>query len=99
MAKRIIEQSTETKKVVGVQNPERMKLYDELAQFLSNKFQRKVDRVSPIYYYDEKGKKKKTGSYGLAFEFAGTLATLEIVLKGSKEDIKDFVIEETTLPD
>lgn len=90
-----------TKKVVGIANPEKVKLYDKVADFIAKAFEEEVYHVKPRTIKDPVTKKnKKTGSYGLLFKLpGGSLATLEIVIKSDGTSLEDFTVEATTIPD
>lgn len=90
-----------TKKVVGIANPEKVKLYDKVADFIAKAFEEEVYHVKPRTVKDPVTKKnKKTGSYGLLFKLpGGSLATLEIVIKSDGTSLEDFTVEATTIPD
>lgn len=96
MAK-IVNQVTEVKKTVGVADPDKIAMYDKVAEFIANEIGGKVMHVKPRSFKDEEtGKTKKTGSYGLLFALNGKLVTLEMVVKADTASSDDFIIEATT---
>ncbi len=83
-------------RTVGQSNPARDALYEDIAGFLTGKLGTAVHVVKPKTHKGVPNKNgtgdKVTGGYGLAFEFEGQIANLEIVLKRGTLD--DFTIVE-----
>lgn len=97
MAKVKNDVTNEVKKVVGVADPDKMAMYDKVAEFVAAEIGGDVFHVKPRSFKDEEtGKTKKTGSYGLLFNLNGKLVTLEMVVKADTASEDDFVIEATT---
>lgn len=98
MSKQIM-QVESTKKVVGIANPEKVKLYDELAEYIAKYYDGEVYHVKPKTVEDkETKKKKKTGGYGLLFKLpGGSFCTCELVVKSDGTSLKDYTVEATTI--
>ena len=93
------ESENKNKKLRGVDNPDKIALYDDVAQYLADILGATVSHVKPtVYKCEETGKSKKTGCYGLAFEKNGQLYTLEIVAKDDKISLENFIVEAETTP-
>lgn len=100
MSKQIM-QVESTKKVVGVANPEKVKLYDGLAEYIAQRYDGEVYHVKPKTVEDKvTKKKKKTGGYGLLFKLpGGSFCTCELVIKSDGTSLDDYTVEATTISD
>lgn len=100
MSKQIM-QVESTKKVVGIANPEKVKLYDKLAEYIAECYDGEVYHVKPKTVEDKvTKKKKKTGGYGLLFKLpGGSFCTCELVVKSDGTSLEDYTVEATTIPD
>lgn len=100
MSKQIM-QVESTKKVVGIANPEKVKLYDKIAEYIAECYDGEVYHVKPKTVEDKATKKKKkTGGYGLLFKLpGGSFCTCELVIKSDGTSLDDYTVEATTISD